>query len=115
MSNIAIEPQTYVVSTESRENQPTKKFGLEITLKKRDYYNEPLVILLRRYEIVCILFVVLQISTTIPISFIVYLIDWKLYFLFHYSAYAFIASSIIFFLIESALFTYFFLRKEKYE
>ena len=84
-------------------------------LGRRNYYNDPLVKTLRKFEIVSFLFASIQIPTSLPITFALYLIDWTNYLAFWYAAYVFIASFMVFVLIEVTLFVYYFTRKELYE
>jgi len=84
-------------------------------LGRRNYYNDPLVKTLRKFEIVSFLFASIQIATTLPITFVFYLYDWTNYQIFWNAAYVFIASTLVLFLIEVTLFVYYFTRKELYE
>jgi len=108
------QPETTLVSGGAAPETSGGLFEIT-TLQKRDFYAEPLVKILRRYEIVSFVFSIIQIPTSLPLSFLLYLTNWENYLVFWYSAYVFIASFMVFVLIEVTLFVYYFTRKELYE
>jgi len=108
------QPETTLVSGGAAPETSGGLFEIT-TLQKRDFYAEPLVQILRRFEIISFLFASIQIPTSLPLSFVFYLIDWTNYLAFWYAAYVFIASFMVFVLIEVTLFVYYFTRKELYE